>query len=204
MKKQFKNMLIIVLIIVGIISVWFVKNKDNNITKIEDINAEISEDKDTEDIGNEVNEEVQEENKVEIEENIAEENKTEVEEINNGVSDVVIDKNDPNFELSTPSFDIEILKTYGLPILLDFGAKWCGPCQKMHSILEELNSELKGKAIIKYVDIDKYPESTKGFDFTLIPTQYFINTDGEIYKTHTGIISKENAISILKEMGMEE
>ena len=122
MKKQLKNILVIVLIITGIISVWFIKNKANNITKIEDINAGISEDKDTEDIGNEVNEEVQEENKVEIEENIAEENKTEVEEINNGVSDVVIDKNDPNFELSTLSFDIEILKTYGLPILLDFGA----------------------------------------------------------------------------------
>ena len=74
----------------------------------------------------------------------------------------------------------------------------------MHPILEELNSELRGKAIVKYIDIDKYPEATKGFNFTLIPTQYFISKDGEIYKTHTGIISKEDAISILKEMGMEE
>lgn len=117
---------------------------------------------------------------------------------------VKIDKNDPNFELSTPSFDIETLKTYELPILLDFGAKWCGPCQRMHPVLEELNSEFRGKAIVKYIDIDKYPEATKGFNFTLIPTQYFITKEGEVYKTHTGIISKEDVIDILKEMGMEE
>jgi len=96
------------------------------------------------------------------------------------------------------------LKSYGLPILLDFGAKWCGPCQKMHPILEELNNELRGKAIIKYIDIDEYPEATKGFKFNLIPTQYFITKEGEVYKTHTGILTKNGVLEILKEMGMEE
>ena len=114
-----------------------------------------------------------------------------------------IDKNDPNFELSTPSFDIETLKTYELPIILDFGAEWCNPCKRMHPVLEELNSELRGRAIIKYIDIDKYPEATKGFNFTLIPTQYFITKDGEIYKSHTGFILKEDVIKILNDMEMK-
>ena len=48
----------------------------------------------------------------------------------------------------------------------------------------------------------EYPEIADGFNFALIPTQYFITKDGEIYKTHTGILSKEDAINILKEMGM--
>jgi len=225
MKKQFKNILIILLIIVGIISVWFIKNKDNIVEIEKDGNDEIIEENDIDKVEIETEEnnigdgalDIPLQEKVETEENnvgdgaldIPSQEKVEIEEnsVGDGALDipfVEIDKNDTNFELSTPSFDIETLKTYGLPILLDFGAEWCGPCQRMHPILEELNSELRGKAIVKYIDIDKYPEAIKGFDFTLIPTQYFINKDGEIYKSHTGIISKEDTISILKEMGMEE
>lgn len=225
MKKQFKNILIIVFIIIGIITVWFIKNKDNIVEIENDNNVEFIEENDInkdkieteendvgdvaldipleEDIpteGNSVGNDVLDiplQDKIETEEN----------NVGDGILDVPvseIDNNDPNFDLSTPSFDIETLTSYGLPILLDFGAEWCGPCKRMHPILEELNSELRGKAIIKYADVDEYPEATQGFRFTLIPTQYFITKDGEIYKSHTGIISKEDAIVILKEMGMEE
>lgn len=230
MKKQIKNILIISIIIIGIVGAWVVKNRgaNNEIIQNEEIKVEneieqpndiqiekVEEVENIKDVVIEENKELeivddiaQEENKEsEIAENIVEEENKEPEILEANNSEEVaksIDKNDPNFELSTPSFDIETLTSYELPILLDFGAEWCGPCQRMHPILEELNSELRGKAIVKYVDIDKYKDATKDFDFTLIPTQYFINKDGEIYKTHTGIMPKEDVIGVLKEMGMEE
>lgn len=115
----------------------------------------------------------------------------------------VIDKNDPNFVLVATSLNLENLKSYGLPMLIDFGSEGCMPCRQMKPTLIELNNELRGKAIIKYIDVWEYPEAADGFEFSLIPTQFFINKDGIVYKQHTGILSKEDAINILKEMGME-
>jgi len=206
-----KKILIIAIIIVGIFGAWFIKNKDN----IVDVGDGAHDNPLENNVGDGAHDIPLEESvgdgthDIPLENNVGDgAHDIPLEEsVGDGILDipsVEIDKNDPNFELSTPSFDIETLKTYGLPILLDFGAEWCGPCQRMHPILEELNSELRGRAIIKYVDIDKYPDAAKGFSFTLIPTQYFITKDGEIYESHTGIISKEDAIKILNDMGMEE
>lgn len=212
MKNKIKNILVVLIIILGVVGVWFVKNKGDNQFEIENDNVIESENNSAiEDIAENNNEE---KNELEVLENNDEEVESEVienkdeEEKSNGVNEEnisdEIDVNDPNFELSTPSFDIDTLTAYGLPILLDFGAQWCGPCQLMHPILEELNSELRGKAIVKYVDVDEYPEATKGFSFSLIPTQFFITKDGEIYKTHTGVLENEDAIKILEGMGMKQ
>lgn len=193
MKKKITNMLIIIIIIAGIIGVWFIKNRDVFSENVQNEYQNIKNDIEAKDI-EKLHEEI---GSIDVED-INEENK------DNEVEPVVeqINKDDANFELESPSFNLETLTSYGLPILLDFGAEWCGPCQLMYPILEELNDMLRGKAIIKYVDIDEYPEIADGFNFALIPTQYFITKDGEIYKTHTGILSKEDAINILKEMGM--
>ena len=47
--------------------------------------------------------------------------------------------NDENFD--------EIVKT-DLPVMVDFGATWCGPCQHLAPIVEELATEYEGKAVI--------------------------------------------------------
>ena len=209
-----KKILIITIIIVGIFGAWFIKNKDSIVDVGDGAHDIPSEEENVGDGAHDIPSE--EENvgdgahDIPLEEESVGDGVHDIPSEENNVGDgahdippVKIDKNDLNFELSTPSFDIETLKTYGLPILLDFGASWCNPCQRMHPVLEEVNSELRGRAIIKYIDIDLYPEATKGFDFTLIPTQYFIDKDGEIYKTHTGIMQKEDVIKILNDMGME-
>jgi len=53
----------------------------------------------------------------------------------------------------TDSLDIEKLKAYGLPIMIDFGADSCIPCREMYPVLKQLNGELRGKVIIKFVDV---------------------------------------------------
>lgn len=133
----------------------------------------------------------------------------------------------PDFELLvTEGIDLEKLKSYKLPIVLDFGADSCIPCKEMAPVLKELNEELKGRAIIRFVDVWKYQEFAQGYPLRAIPTQIFIDTNGKPYKpedpeamemqlyssrdtgehvftAHEGGMTKEQLLKVLKEMGME-
>lgn len=140
----------------------------------------------------------------------------------------ITDESNPDFALEVKQvLELETLKSYGLPILLEFGADYCEPCRRMAPIIRELNSELQGKAIIKYIDVEVYPEAAQGFPVTVIPTQIFIDSDGNpyfpenpeqsrvtlythketgehLFTSNMGLISKEELIQILNEMGMKE
>jgi thioredoxin 1 len=127
---------------------------------------------------------------------------------------------------TTKKIDLEELKSHGVPIIIDFGADSCLPCKEMAPVLKELNEELRGKAIIKFVDVWKYQDLTKGYPIDLIPTQIFIDAKGKpynpknpeamqmnlysrkdtgehVFTTHEGGMSKEQLLTVLKEMGMK-
>ncbi len=57
-----------------------------------------------------------------------------------------------------------------LPVLVEFGAKWCGPCKTVAPELEALRSELKGKAEILQVDIDDCPRIAQAMRVQSVPT----------------------------------
>ena len=126
----------------------------------------------------------------------------------------------------TKEIDMEKLKSYGIPIIIDFGSESCIPCKEMAPVLKALNKELQGKVIIKFVDVWKYQTLADGYPVSVIPTQIFIDSNGNPYtpedaealkmkiitageqKKHTftaheGGITKEQLMSVLKEMGME-
>jgi len=133
---------------------------------------------------------------------------------------------DSDFALHvTQELDLEKLKSYGVPIIIDFGADSCIPCKEMAPVLKELNEELQGRAIVKFVDVWKYKELAKGYPVNLIPTQIFIDAEGKPYQpqtpeaiqmnlytlreteehvftTHEGSLSKEQLLNILEEMGL--
>ncbi len=87
----------------------------------------------------------------------------------------------PEFALNATSIDLEKLKEYELPIIIDFGADSCVPCKEMAPVLEELNAEMQEKAIIKFVDVWKNPEGATDFPVQVIPTQVLYNADGTPY-----------------------
>lgn len=91
----------------------------------------------------------------------------------------------------------------GYPAMLDIGGSDCISCKNMATTLKELNKELMGKAIVKFIDYWQYGHLASQFEFEVIPTQFFYNENGELYKTHKGELTKEEILAIFKEMGYE-
>ncbi len=98
-----------------------------------------------------------------------------------GSGPLVTAKNDGDFALETSAVDLKALTSYGLPIIIDFGADSCEPCKAMAPVLKKMNAEMQGKAIIKFVDVWKNGAAAKDFPIQVIPTQVFIKADGTPY-----------------------
>lgn len=105
--------------------------------------------------------------------------------------------------LASSDFNKEEVLDMGYPTLLDIGGADCIPCKNMAHVLRELNSELMGKAIVKFIDYWQYGHLASQFEFEVIPTQFFYNENGELYKTHKGELTRGEALEIFKEMGYE-
>ncbi|MEO1298692.1 MAG: thioredoxin [Cyanobacteria bacterium J06636_16] len=67
------------------------------------------------------------------------------------------------------SFD-ELLAQSDLPVLVDFYATWCGPCQLIAPILEQVNTQLKGKLKVVKIDTDRYPQLASKHQIHALPT----------------------------------
>lgn len=92
-------------------------------------------------------------------------------------------------ELTKKSFNKEVLES-DLPVLVDFWASWCGPCQRMAPILEALDLEIEGFAKVTKVEVDEEYELADQYEILSIPTiAVFLN--GQIVKTLIGVQSKD-------------
>lgn len=77
------------------------------------------------------------------------------------------------------------------PVVVDFTASWCGPCQRIAPILEELAVEYDGKIRIYKVDIDKERALAQAFNVSSIPAVLYIPANGEEPVMTVGARGKE-------------
>ena len=64
----------------------------------------------------------------------------------------------------------ELLDGCEKPILVDFYATWCGPCQMMSPILEQVGTQLRDRIQVVKIDTDKYPQLASSYDIEALPT----------------------------------
>jgi len=91
----------------------------------------------------------------------------------------------------TPENHEAVVKKASKPVVLDIYATWCGPCQQMAPILEELENEFGDKYVFAKLNVDEAREiSIKEYGVTSVPTFVFIK-DGVVKGKETGYMSKE-------------
>ena len=90
------------------------------------------------------------------------------------------------------NFDEVVLRSQE-PVLVDFWATWCGPCQMLAPVLEELSQQVK---VVK-VDVDENPQLAMVFQVSSIPTVISFR-DGKGLKKSVGVVSKEALLELLK------
>ncbi len=98
-------------------------------------------------------------------------------------------------EVTKANFESEVLKS-DIPVLADFNAGWCGPCQAMKPMLDELAAGNPGYKIVS-IDIDEEDELADEYDVTSIPC-LVVFKGGEEVKRNVGLIPRD-AIAALVE-----
>jgi thioredoxin 1 len=75
------------------------------------------------------------------------------------------------------------------PVLVYFGATWCGPCSRQAPVLEEWATERTDVKLVK-VDVDESPQTAREYGIRSIPAIVFIK-DGMRLGSKTGLTSKD-------------
>lgn len=98
---------------------------------------------------------------------------------------------DDNFEKDV------IEQSKSKPVLVDFFAEWCGPCQAMIPVIDELYKEIGETALVGKLNVDEAQAMASKYGVMSIPTLKIFR-NGEIVEDMVGAQSKDNLATLLK------
>ncbi len=91
-------------------------------------------------------------------------------------------------ELNEQNFQQEVLES-AEPVLVDFLAPWCGPCQRIAPLVEELAAENTGRLKVGKVNVDTSPQLASFYGVNGIPT-LMVFKNGQVVRSLIGLQSK--------------
>lgn len=98
--------------------------------------------------------------------------------------------------ITDANFEEKVIKNK-LPVLVDFWATWCGPCQMAAPILEELSETYKDKVLVMKLDVDANPQMSQKFGVMSIPTTVLFKNEKEVSR-QVGFAGKKAFEDLMK------
>ncbi|MFY0594103.1 thioredoxin [Roseivirga sp.] len=84
------------------------------------------------------------------------------------------------------------------PVLVDFYADWCGPCQMMAPVLKEVAQEMGDKVKVIKIDVDKNQPIAQRFGVRSIPTLILFK-NGKILENRAGVLTKRDLTKMIEQ-----
>jgi thioredoxin 1 len=97
--------------------------------------------------------------------------------------------------ITDATFDSDVLKS-SVPVLVDFWAEWCGPCQALGPKLEEVAQALGPKATIVKLNVDENPETAAKYGVRGIPTMIMFKNGQDVDQV-VGNVPKETISALI-------
>ena len=97
-------------------------------------------------------------------------------------------------KLTAENFEKEVLQS-DKPVLVDFYADWCGPCQMMGPVVEEVSNEASGAKVCK-INIDEEMSIAQKYGVMSIPT-FIVFKNGDIAAKRLGAMPKSAVMAML-------
>jgi thioredoxin 1 len=100
--------------------------------------------------------------------------------------------------LADADFENEVSKS-SIPVLVDFWATWCGPCQTMGPVVENIAEEYEGRVKVMKMNVDQNPLTPAKFGIRGIPTLLLLK-DGQVVDRIVGAVAKAAVENLLKKV----
>lgn len=113
------------------------------------------------------------------------------------VASVLVAKGAPREQLSpTPR------TATGIPTLIELGSLTCVPCKMMEEVLDELRGDYADRLNVQFVNVNADSEAAQKYGVRVIPTQVFLDSQGDEIYRHQGYFPTEDILKTFAEHGV--